>query len=99
MGWIVSDWQRLATCARPASPTCSLRRWAIRPARHKERRNEYANERHTRVSPRIAGPRARGHPGESADVLVAATRIVGEPLDLHRAASPHFSRALIWGCG
>src|SRR5437667_12619476 len=84
-----------ATCARPASPTCSLPCWeisreisrAIRPARHgvmmKERLNEYSIERHARVSVRIAGSRARGHLGDSAHVLVGATRIVGEPFHLH----------------
>ncbi len=35
---------------------------------------------------RSAGFRARGHPGEPAHVLVGATRIVGEPLDLYRTA-------------
>ena len=28
---IVSNWPRLATCARPASPTCSLRCWGDKP--------------------------------------------------------------------
>ena len=31
MAWIVSNSPRLATCARPASPTCSLRCWADKP--------------------------------------------------------------------
>ena len=37
-------------------------------------------------SARLAGGRTRGHVGDPAPVLVGATRIVGEPFDLHRAA-------------
>ena len=54
VGWIVSDWQRLATCARPASPTCSLRCWGDKPGISRpdtrSSRNEYASKRHVRVS-------------------------------------------------
>ena len=37
-------------------------------------------------TPRSAEVARRGYPGEPAHVLVGATRTVGEPLDLYRAA-------------
>ena len=49
----VSNSPLSATCARPASPTCSSPSWAISRAirRHKEQRNEYSIERHAPESP------------------------------------------------
>src|ERR1700680_328714 len=87
---IVSNSPHLVTCARPASPTCSLPCWeislAIRSASYKEWLNEYSIERRARVSVRAEGTRARGHVSNSAHVLVGAKRIVGEPFHLYRAA-------------
>ena len=42
---IVTNSPHLATSARPASQTCSLPLWAIRPARRKEPHHEYSIER------------------------------------------------------
>src|SRR5258708_6496260 len=83
---IVSNSPRLATCARPALPTCSLRSWKIsRGARpHKEQLDEHPIKRHARTL-RLAENRTRCHGGDSATVLVGAARTMGEPLDLYRA--------------
>src|SRR5260221_14317093 len=82
---IVSNSPRLATCARPALPTCSLRCWKIsrgtRP--HKEPLDEHSIERHARIL-RLAENRTCCHGGDSAIVLVSAARTMGEPLDLYR---------------
>src|SRR5258708_23642662 len=82
---IVSNSPRLATCARPALPTCSLRCWKIsrgtRP--HKEPLDEHSIERHARVL-RLAANRTCCHVGDSATVLVGAARTMGVPLDLYR---------------
>src|ERR1700674_4355675 len=82
---IVSNSPRLATCARPASPTCSLRYWKIsRGARaHKEQLDEHSIELHARIV-RLAENRTRCHVGDSATVLVGAARTMGVPLDLYR---------------
>ena len=45
-------------------------------------------------SPSTRRNRARGHVGDSALLLVGAARIVGEPLDLHRAAGRRRGRAV-----
>src|SRR6266478_4943589 len=82
----LGDW---ATCADPASPTCSLPCWeirpAIRPARHKEQLDEYSIQCYARVL-RLAENRARGPVGDSATVLVGEAGVVGEPFHLYRAA-------------
>jgi hypothetical protein len=60
---------------------------------HKGRQlDEHSIERRARVSPRLAGNRARGHVGNSAHVLVGAARIGGEPFHLYCAASPNVSQ-------
>ena len=46
IGWIASNSLRLAKCVRPASPTCSLQSWAIRPVRPKEQLDDYSIECH-----------------------------------------------------
>src|SRR5437660_1219165 len=102
---IVSSSPHLAKCAGPASPTCSLPccqksreiSRIIRPARHwviiKERLDEYAIKRCAGVL-RVVENHARGHLLNSADVLVGATRIVGEPIDLRRAPGRCFCRSV-----
>src|SRR2546429_4960841 len=82
---IVSNSPRLATCARLALPTCSLRCWkisrGIRP--HKEPLDEHSIERHARIL-RLAENRTHCHVEDSATVLVGAARTMGKPLDLYR---------------
>src|ERR1700680_2985644 len=89
-----ADRQRLAGAGRrtdaPASPTYSLPCWAvsraIRPPWHKEWLSEYSIERRAGVSSRLIGSSAPGDVRDGAVVLVGATRIVGAPFHLHRAA-------------
>ena len=61
-----SNWPRLATCASPVSPTCSLRCWAIKAARPKEGLDEYSIKHRARVFPRIARYRTWSSPPASA---------------------------------
>src|SRR5580704_11396125 len=82
---IVNNSRRLATCAHPASPTCSLPSWAIRPVWHKEQLDDYSIKRSAGRSPRLAGNRTPCHVADTALLLVGAPRIVGEPFDLYRA--------------
>src|SRR6202790_1950912 len=83
---IVSNSPRLATCARPALPTCSLRYWKISrgPRPHKEPLDEHSIELHARIL-RLAKNRTRRHVGDSATVLVGAAGTMGVPLHLYRA--------------
>src|SRR6266481_6190854 len=102
---IVSNSPHLATYARPASPTCSspccqksrqisrtikrTRHWVIM----KERQDEYSIKRCAGVL-RVVENHARGHLLNSADVLVGATRIVGEPFHLCRALGRRIRRSV-----
>src|ERR1700674_1263432 len=88
---IVTNSPRLATCARPALPTCSLLCWKIsrgsRPHKellHKEPLDEHSIELHARIL-RLAENRTRCHVGDSATVLVGAAGTMGVPLHLYRA--------------
>src|SRR3984893_18833879 len=84
---IVTKSPRLATCARPALPTCSLRCWKIsrgtRP--HREQLDEHPIKCHARIL-RLAENRTRCHGGDPATVLVGAARTMGVPFHLLRAA-------------
>src|ERR1700681_2917793 len=87
---IVTNSPRLATCARPALPTCSLPCWKIsrgtRPRKeplHKEQLDEHSIDCHARIL-RPAENRTRCHVGDSALVLVGAAGTMGVPLHLYR---------------
>src|SRR5437016_8569737 len=69
--------------ARRASPTCSLRGWAIKPGRRRERRNEHANERHARALFGVQGDGAGSHSCRAAVLLGAAPRTMGERSEEH----------------
>src|ERR1700732_3230793 len=71
-------------CARLASPICSLPLWAIMPASHKEYPDEYSIESHTRAFT-LCACLASVNVSDSLVLLVSASRVVGEPLDLSRA--------------
>src|SRR6267378_4060681 len=87
---IVSNSPRLATCTRPALPTCSLRCWKISrgtgPHReHKEQLDEHPIKRDARIL-RLAENRTRRHVSHSAAVLVGAARTMGVPFGLYRTS-------------
>src|SRR5271168_5494058 len=87
-----------ATCTRPASPTCSSPSWAIQPARRKEQPDEYSIECRAGVFAQLAGHRDRALVSDAAPVLVGATRDLGEPFHLCRAAG-HRRRLSAQLCG
>src|ERR1700736_1536342 len=70
--------------ARLASLICSLPLWAIMPASHKEYPDEYSIESDSRVFS-FCGCLTSVNVSDSFVLLVSASRIVGEPLDLSRA--------------
>src|SRR3984893_15104518 len=84
---IVSKSPRLATSARPALPTFSLRYWKIsRGARpHREQLDHHPIKCHARIL-RLAENRTCCHVDDPATVLVGAARTMGVPFHLLRAA-------------